>query len=193
VAASPAKRHDTEAGERLGLGARIALGRSLTEGETAALLGYCDLIRSWSRVHRLVGSDEIIWLIDNVVLDSLLFVRLLPAGARSLVDIGSGVGAPGIPIAVVRPELDVTLAEARQRRASFLSTSIRELRLLGCVVFDGRAEDLATRRPRQFDAAVSRCAGPPASIRRLAAELVRPGGVLVVSGTPEKRGPRAVG
>lgn len=177
-----------EARDGLERGASIVLGRALTPRETGQLLEYCELIRSWSRVHRLVGSTDIRWLVDNVVVDSLRFAGRLPVETRSLVDIGAGVGAPGVPIAVVRPDLHIVLAEARRRRASFLATAIRELGLPRCEVFAGRAEELGERRPRQFDVAVSRCAGPPVAVRRIAVTLVKPGGILFVAGAPAERG-----
>src|SRR4030095_4695568 len=67
------------------------------------------------------------WIVEHLFLDSLLFLRLVPSTARSLADIGSGAGMPGVPIRIVRSDAEVTLVESRRRRASFFSALVREL------------------------------------------------------------------
>ena len=161
--------------------ARGLLEREITDRESLALWTYLDLIASWNRVHRLVGSVETAWLVENVILDSLLFSRILPGWVRTVADIGSGVGVPGIPLGVVRPDLDIALIEARRRRASFLATAVRELGLTNCRVLGERAESA----PGKYDAALARCAGRPESTLRTARRLVRSGGAVVVSGAPD--------
>jgi 16S rRNA (guanine527-N7)-methyltransferase len=129
-------------------------------------------------------------LIENVVLDSLLFLKLLPEGAISVADLGSGAGVPGIPIKIVRPELRMVLIEARARRASFLAAVIRELELHQCRVVDERAEDLG-HAERNHDAVVMRCAGDLTEVLPVAASLVRTGGLVVTSGPPRGSAARA--
>src|SRR5947209_14808637 len=114
---------------RLAAGARAILERELLPAERAAFLTYVDLLRTWQGVYRLVGSSDRGWIIDELILDSLLFVRFLPARARSVLDLGSGAGIPGIPLKVVRPTVRFTLLEARRRRASFLAAAVRALGL----------------------------------------------------------------
>jgi 16S rRNA (guanine527-N7)-methyltransferase len=53
------------------------------------------------------------WIVEHLFLDSLLFLRLLPSTTRTLVDIGSGAGMPGVPIKIVRTDVEVTLVESR--------------------------------------------------------------------------------
>lgn len=122
-------------------------------------------------------------MIEHVVLDSLLYLALLPENAHSLLDIGSGSGVPGIPISIARPDVSVVMVESRRKAASFLMTAVRTLGLAGAEVVHGRAEGLIPSG-RRFDAAVSRCAGNPEGILSLGASLVTPGGVVVVSGAP---------
>jgi 16S rRNA (guanine527-N7)-methyltransferase len=129
----------------------------------------------------MVGSSSPGWLIENIVLDSLLFLSAVPASARRIVDIGSGVGAPGVPVAVVRQDLDMTLVESRQRRASFLSTVVRELGLDNARVVADRAEALVGAG---FDVGMARCAGRIDRVMGVARNLVRSGGVVIVSGAP---------
>jgi 16S rRNA (guanine527-N7)-methyltransferase len=164
----------------------LALGRPATQAETAPLHKYLNLLIKWQRSQRLVGSVEPRWIVDNVIADSLLFKRALPDGVTRLADVGSGAGIPGIPLAVVLPEVAVTLIEARQRRGSFLAAVIRELGLRNCTVVNQRLEDVRDDLAERFDAVVLRCAGNPiALLRDLKAVLVR-GGVVVASGPPER-------
>ncbi|OGK86376.1 MAG: 16S rRNA (guanine(527)-N(7))-methyltransferase RsmG [Candidatus Rokubacteria bacterium GWA2_73_35] len=138
----------------------------------------------WQRTHRLVGSSEPRWIVENLFLDSLLFLRVLPPGITTLLDLGSGAGIPGIPIKLVRPAIQLVLVESRRRRASFLSTAVRDLGLSGTRVVGGRAEDHLAELAGRFDAVVMRCAGEVSEMFPLAARLTRAGGVVVASGPP---------
>jgi 16S rRNA (guanine527-N7)-methyltransferase len=164
--------------------AATILGRSLRPDESSAFAKYLELLIKWQKIHRLVGSSEPEWIAENLFLDSLLFLRVLPQDVASLVDVGSGAGFPGIPIKIVRPNLHVHLVESRARRGSFLSAVIRECGLQQISVFVGRAEGVPSSMLRAFEAAVARCAGDPAALRPIASRLVRSGGLIVFSGPP---------
>jgi 16S rRNA (guanine527-N7)-methyltransferase len=168
-------------------GARSILGRPLSATEAEAFDKYLHLLQKWQRVQRLVGSTDPDWMVENLLLDSLLFLRVLPAEAASLADLGSGAGLPGIPLGIVRPDLSITLIESRQRRVSFLSTVVRELGLAGTSVLNARAEEVAAQRPASFDAVLVRCAGEIAAVVPTALRLVVPGGVVILSGPPAGR------
>jgi 16S rRNA (guanine527-N7)-methyltransferase len=173
---------------RLAAGARPILERELSPTERSAFLTYMELLLTWQRTYRLVGSSDRRWIIDELILDSLLFVRFLPARARSVLDLGSGAGIPGIPLRIVRPMVRFALLEARRRRASFLGAAIRALELENTEVIPLRAEEALERRPdlkTGFDLVVSRCAGELQKVARLATPFLAPGGRLVVSGPPE--------
>jgi 16S rRNA (guanine527-N7)-methyltransferase len=174
----------TSIADRLGTAGSHALGRPITTSEAARLDNYMKLLIKWQRVQRLVGSDDPGWIVENVIVDSLLFARALPAGIRTLCDVGSGAGIPGIPLKIVMPALSVTLVEARQRRASFLATAIRELPLAGCRLMNQRVEELSPALAGTFDAVVMRCAGNPRRLISAVERLVSPGGIVVASGPP---------
>ena len=176
-----------EALDALAAGARSILDRPLTQRELDSFDKYLRLLVKWQRVQRLVGSAEPAWIVDNLFLDSLLFLRVLPPGIGSLADLGSGAGIPGIPIKVVTPGLDVALIESRSRRASFLAAVVRELGLPRTRVVSERVQGEASVESSPVDAVVMRCAGDLRRMVDIARRLVRPGGVVVASGPPEPR------
>jgi 16S rRNA (guanine527-N7)-methyltransferase len=173
--------------EALTAGARRILGQPLSEAELAAFDKYLKLLQKWQQSQRLVGSTDPDWIVEHLFLDSLLFLRVLPPGTASIADLGSGAGFPGIPIKIVRPEIEVALIESRERRVSFLATTVRELGLQRIRVVNARAERSAQQMPAAFAAAVMRCAGNPIHIMPIAAKLVAPGGVVIASGPPVRR------
>ena len=177
---------DTAELAALRAGARRILGRDLTETEARLAYKYVNILIKWQKVHRLLGSSEPRWIVDRIFLDSLLFLRILPPGVREILDVGSGAGVPGIPLKLVVPELRLTMVEARQRRASFLSNAVRELSLQDVRVIPGRLESMVREAPDRFDAVVARCAGDVSYLFGLGAHLVQPGGVVIAAGPPEE-------
>ena len=167
-------------------GAQEILGRPLSEAQAQQFNKYSELLVKWQKVQRLVGSIDPASILDDLLLDSLLFVRVLPPNIRSLMDLGSGAGLPGIPLSIVLPEARVTLVEARQKRASFLSTVVRDLGLQRARVIASRAEALPAELVHSFDAVVMRCAGRLDEMMPLAARFVAPGGLVIASGPPQE-------
>ena len=114
----------------------------------------------------------------------------LPVRGRVL-DLGSGGGLPGLVLATERPELDLTLLEARQRACRFLREAIADLGRDEIAVIEARAEE-AARLPDlrgAYDAVVARSFGPPPVTAECAVGFLRVGGRLVVSEPPEDGGP----
>ena len=178
----------SDALEALAAGSRAILGRSLEGHELEGFSRYLTLLQKWQRVHRLVGSVEAGWVVQNLFLDSLLFLCIMPEAVSTAVDIGSGAGIPGIPIKIVRPDLNLTLVESRQRRVSFLSTVVRDLGLPGIRVLAGRVESLPDSVTGAFDTAIIRCAGDPGKLLPAVSRLVAPGGSVILSGPPVRKG-----
>jgi len=147
-----------------------------------ALRNHLALLGRWNRRVDLVApADEATWL-DAHVHDSLQALEALPDDVQRVVDVGSGAGFPGLVWALVRPELSVTLCEARGRRVAFLREVLRQTRRRDVVVEATRAEELA---PGGFDAAVSRAVLPFPRWLPVGARLVRPGGVVLALLGPE--------
>jgi 16S rRNA (guanine527-N7)-methyltransferase len=110
--------------------------------------------------------------------ESIACARALPAGISTLLDFGSGAGFPGLPIALCRPEIAVTLAESQGRKAAFLHEAVRVLGV-AAKVHSGRAETLAAT----FDCVTLRAVDKMESAVHSAARLVRPGGWLALMTT----------
>ena len=80
-------------------------------------------------------------ILSRHFVESIVVARELPQGIRTLLDFGSGAGLPGIPIALCRPEIAVTLAESQGKKAAFLQEAVRVL-AISAMVHAGRAETL---------------------------------------------------
>ena len=123
----------------------------------------------------LIGPRETDRLWQRHVLNSVAITGLTRADAE-LVDVGSGAGLPGIPLALLRPDLRVTLLEPLLRRVTFLTETVEALDLTDRVrVVRGRAEDHA----EQYDVVAARAVAPLARLVQWCAPLRRPSGVIL--------------
>ena len=123
----------------------------------------------------LIGPHEVTRLWDRHLLNCAVVADLIGSRYRTVVDIGSGAGLPGIVLAMMRPELTVTLLEPMERRCRFLSGCVAELGLANASVLRGRAEGATLRA----DVATARAVAPLDRLAGLAAGLVRPGGLIL--------------
>jgi 16S rRNA (guanine527-N7)-methyltransferase len=143
---------------------------------TDGLLRYCDLLLTWSARINLTAASSVEVLLEEHLPDAFALASRLD-GIATVVDIGTGGGLPAIPLAVLRPALNLELCEPIAKKGAFLRTAIRELGLEGRVrVTAGRGEEIAAARPRSFDVAISRATFAPAVWLGLGRSLVRPGG-----------------
>ncbi len=121
--------------------------------------------------------------------DSLTALEHLPAGAIAVADVGSGGGAPGIPLAIARPEMAVTLIESTKKKAVELRGFVEALGLTNVTVLDQRAEEVAAGRLREsFDVAVARAVGEMVWLAEWCLPLVKRGGKMLAM-----KGPRVAG
>jgi 16S rRNA (guanine527-N7)-methyltransferase len=150
------------------------LGLALPQSTAERLLDYLALLAKWNRVYNLTAIREETKWVSHHLLDSLAVVPHLPAGR--LVDVGSGAGLPGIPIALVCPDRQVTLLDSNQKKGAFLIQSSTELALANVKVVIARSESY--RPDHDFDVVISRAFSSIADFIRLAGHLCGPGGVL---------------
>jgi 16S rRNA (guanine527-N7)-methyltransferase len=140
------------------------------------LLLFFDQLLTWNARINLTGASSRAELLSEHLPDSFALARLIPPSS-TLADIGSGGGLPALPFAILRPDVRLTLYEARAKRAAFLRTAIRTLHLTAVVA--GRL-DPATPPASRLDAASSRATFPPEEWLPIALPLVRPGGRVIV-------------
>lgn len=116
------------------------------------LLGYLVLLEKWNRVHNLTSIRDVPSMISAHLLDSLSALPFV--SGESLLDVGSGAGLPGLPLAIVRPSLSTTLLDSRNKKTRFLEHVVVSLALENVTVICERAERY---RPQQkFDTLVTR-------------------------------------
>ncbi|HEY3839564.1 MAG TPA: 16S rRNA (guanine(527)-N(7))-methyltransferase RsmG [Bryobacteraceae bacterium] len=122
----------------------------ITSEQAGALERHLELLERWNKTLNLTRITDRAEAIERHYNEALFVARHLPPGALRIVDIGSGAGFPGLPIAIVRPECSVSLIESHQRKAVFLREASRDLR--NVKILPIRAEACTER----FDWAVSR-------------------------------------
>jgi 16S rRNA (guanine527-N7)-methyltransferase len=155
-----------------GLLLRHLAGRvALDCDQVAALERHYQLLVRWNRVLNLTSIRNMEDAVVRHYCECLFFASLLPDGARIL-DLGSGAGFPGIPIAILHPQRTVSLVESHQRKAVFLREAVRER--ANVQVLAQRAEDVAG----EWDLVVSR-AVTPADVVKLSARLAPKVAMLV--------------
>ncbi|ORA14931.1 16S rRNA (guanine(527)-N(7))-methyltransferase RsmG [Mycobacterium arosiense] len=145
-------------------------------------MGYAAALATAGVERGLLGPREVDRVWDRHILNSAALAELLDPGER-IVDIGSGAGLPGIPLAIARPDLEVVLLEPLLRRSEFLNAIIHELGLAVEVV-RGRAEEPGVRnRFGERDAAVSRAVASLDKLTKWSLPLLRHDGrMLAIKG-----------
>ena len=146
-----------------------------TPAQCDALAAFGTLLLTWNQRINLTGAASLDGLAAEHLPDSFALASRLNAETRArVVDVGSGGGLPALPLAVLRPALNLRLIEPIAKKAAFLRTAVRELGLGERVtVHVGRAEEDATG---DFDVAISRATLPPEKWATLGLRLVGPGG-----------------
>lgn len=140
------------------------------------LIAYLALLAKWNRVYNLTAVRNENRMVPYHLLDSLVLLPCLE-GATTLADVGSGAGVPGIPLAIARPRMAVTLVESNQKKASFLQQARIELKLDNVSIHSGRVEDFMPIS--LFDVVVSRAFAELAKFVGQAGHLVVSGGRML--------------
>jgi 16S rRNA (guanine527-N7)-methyltransferase len=152
----------------------------VSRDQAAVLARYLALVASWNTRVRLTAARTAESAGEVLILRALGVLLHLPLEG-TLVDLGSGGGVPGVPIAVLRPRLRVLLTEAARKKAGFLEIVIRDLRLSNVEVVNTRAEALgrAPEHRERYDAVTARALAPLRVLVEYALPLLRPGGLAV--------------
>lgn len=135
---------------------------------------FAHMLREQGELRGLVGPREMPRLWTRHIVNSAAVVPFLP-GRGSVADVGSGAGFPGIVVALLRPDLEVTLIETMERRVEWLSDVVAELDLDNVEVRRARAEDVHER----YDVVTARAVANLSRLARLTSHLLRQGGCLL--------------
>jgi 16S rRNA (guanine527-N7)-methyltransferase len=147
------------------------------DGLTAAVQ-FAELLAAVGVERGLIGPREVDRLWDRHILNSAVVADAIPSGAR-VVDLGSGAGLPGVPLAIARPDLRITLLEPMARRVVWLTEVVDTLSLSASVV-RGRAEEPAIKQQLAgADVVIARAVAPLARLWAWSSPLLRQGGQLV--------------
>ncbi len=146
--------------------AQLAL--DLTTAAQLQLLDYLRLLQKWNKVYNLISRKESDNLVVRHLLDSLVVLPYI-SGSR-VIDVGSGAGLPGIPLAIVCPQYHFTLLDCNSKKARFRSQAVIELGLENVTVVDSRAE--AYRPEEYFNSVISRAFATIADMLAVAGHLV---------------------
>ena len=125
----------------------IDIGVSLTSGQVQQFVVYLEFLKTWNQTFNLtsITSDEEI-VIKHFV-DSFAVLNVVEMGSESrLLDVGTGAGFPGVPLKIVRPDLQITLVEPVSKKTSFLRFLIGTLRLEDTAIFEGTLDEFISER-----------------------------------------------
>ena len=164
------------------------LGAFLSDSQVDQMDAYVSELVRWSKRMNLIGANTQGEILERHVLDSLAPAATIRKFNPSpkIVDIGSGAGLPGIPLAIAIPEAKLMLLEPRRKRANFLRAACRECFTWNIQVESVRAEDFQPGDEDCFDIAVSRATVPPEELPGATEHLLKPGGLLVGFTTDRK-------
>lgn len=152
----------------------LQLGFTLPAGAQQRLLEYLALLQKWNRVYNLTAVREAPRMVRQHLLDCLAAAPHV--GAAAILDVGSGAGLPGIPLALALPDSRVTLLESSHKKAAFLRQVVMELKLLNAEVVCERVE--AWQAPAAFAVVISRAFSDLAEFVSLAGRHAVAGGRL---------------
>lgn len=158
------------------------LAIALSDAALDDLARFATRLLAWAPRVNLTGARDAATLADEHIADALPLIPLLPQGAV-VVDVGSGAGLPGLPLALLRRDLVVYLLEPRERRHAFLRACLRDAELPTDRAVRTRLEDWEPARDPssglRIDVALSRAVWPPAEWLERGQALVRPGGRVI--------------
>jgi len=153
------------------------LGLALNATQRAALTAYLALLSKWNKTYNLTAIREPQRMITHHLLDALAVVPHLPATPElRILDVGSGGGVPGIPLAIARPDAHVVMIDSNHKKAAFLVQAAIELKLPNIESHAVRVEDFAPALP--FDIVISRAFSDLGAFATVAARHLAPRGQM---------------
>ena len=148
---------------------------------------YKDMIKDWNEKINLTAIIEDEQIVKKHFIDCIKIFKFTPLKeAKSIIDIGTGAGFPGIPIKIIKPEINVVLLDSLNKRIKFLNEVINKIDLNNITTIHGRAEDFSRKAEyrEKFDVAVSRAVANLAVLSELCIPYVKVGGYFVAMKGP---------
>lgn len=152
-----------------------ALPLSVSAADQARMLQFLVLLKKWNRTHNLTAVREPQQMIARHLLDSLAVAPHV-RGTRVL-DLGTGAGLPGIPLALVHPEMQFTLLDSNAKKIRFVTQAIHELKLANVATAHATAERYTPEQ--KFDTVIARAVAAIPDMLAISRHLLAPGGVFL--------------
>lgn len=149
----------------------------LTSEQIAKFELYSNLLLSWNEKFNLTAITDKNEIVEKHFIDSLFLVKYVDLADKSLLDIGSGAGFPGIPLAIVSPKAKITLLESNGKKISFLKEVVKELNLENVEIIQGRSEEL--KLSEAFDFVTARAVKQLNILLEIGVHLLKVRGIFI--------------
>jgi len=151
------------------------LGLVVSEQQIDLLLQFVDLIEKWNKAYNLTAIRDRDEMLRLHILDSLAVQPFI--SGKKIIDVGTGAGLPGIPLAILMPNVHFTLLDSNSKKTRFVQQAVLELHIKNVEVVHSRVEKLG--RDGEYDAILSRAFASLDDIMSLTEYLLQPEGVLI--------------
>lgn len=151
-----------------------AMAITVSDKQFNQLCLYIDLLEKWNVAYNLTAVRDVSQMVSVHLLDSLSILPFVSTQAHSVLDVGSGGGLPGVPLAIMRSDLAVTLIDSHSKKTAFLQQAVIELGLNNVQVITDRVENV---KEFQYDIIVSRAFAELGDFVRLSSHLLSNQGV----------------
>ena len=152
----------------------------LTEDQVENFFKYMNLLLEWNEKINLTAITDVDDIILKHFIDSMTVLKYIEKG-KSIIDVGTGAGFPGIPIAIMREDVKITLLDSVNKRINFLNEVCSELKINNIETIHGRAEEAGQNKQyrEKYDIAVSRAVANMTTLSEYLIPFVKVGGICI--------------